>query len=170
MKSLMMMVALMAARMAASAEYPAYFYLRVNSSTVNFAYAKLRLKNSNTYFNIGDTAYKKIGAETIGDATSGTTTLAVAANLGEYAAGGRMFVVEVFGEDDRLLGYSNTFSYEDIAGSFVYVEKATGLSSGAYGVDISHVVKGTMLLISRLDSKPLTSREDFSERGFWIAS
>ena len=135
---------------AAHAEYSSYFYWQVDESVADFSYAQLRLSGGSQYFTIGDTAYTKVGAETAADATLGQTTLAVAANLGAYASSEYSFLVEVFGEDDGLLAYSDTFSYDDIVGSYVYSDMGTALSGTAYGVSVSNVPEpssGVLLLL-----------------------
>ena len=141
---------LLMAGVAAHAEYSSYFYWQVDDSVADFSYAQLRLSGGSQYFTIGDTAYTKVGAETTGGATLGQTTLAVAANLGSYASSEYSFLVEVFGEDDGLLAFSDTFSYDDIAGSFVYSDMGSTLSGTAYGVSVSNVpepTSGVLLLL-----------------------
>ena len=138
---------LLMAGVAAHAEYSSYFYWQVDDSVADFSYAQLRLSGGSQYFTIGDTAYTKVGAETTGGATLGQTTLAVAANLGSYASSEYSFLVEVFGEDDGLLAFSDTFSYDDIAGSFVYSDMGSTLSGTAYGVSVSNVPEPTSGLL-----------------------
>ena len=138
---------LLIAGVAAHAEYSSYFYWQVDDSVADFSYAQLRLSGGSQYFTIGDTAYTKVGAETTGGATLGQTTLAVAANLGSYASSEYSFLVEVFGEDDGLLAFSDTFSYDDIAGSFVYSDMGSTLSGTAYGVSVSNVPEPTSGLL-----------------------
>lgn len=149
MKRLLIGLLLMAG-VAAHAEYSSYFYWQVDDSVADFSYAQLRLSGGSQYFTIGDTAYTKVGAETTGGATLGQTTLAVAANLGSYASSEYSFLVEVFGEDDGLLAFSDTFSYDEIAGSFVYSDMGSTLSGTAYGVSVSNVpepTSGVLLLL-----------------------
>ena len=131
------------AGVAAHAEYSSYFYWQVDDSVADFSYAQLKLSGGSQYFTIGDTTYTKVGAETTGDATLGQTTLAVAANLGAYASSDYSFLVEVFGEDDGLLAWSDAFSYDDIAGAYVYSDMSSALSGSAYGVSISNVPEPT---------------------------
>lgn len=131
------------AGVAAHAEYSSYFYWQVDDSVADFSYAQLKLSGGSQYFTIGDTSYTKVGAETTGDATLGQTTLAVAANLGAYASSDYSFLVEVFGEDDGLLAWSDAFSYNDIAGAYVYSDMSSALSGSAYGVSISNVPEPT---------------------------
>lgn len=121
------------------AEYSSYFYWQIDSSVVDFSYAQLRLNGDSRYFTIGDTPYTMVGAETSGLSELGNTTSAVAANLGAFAASDYSFLVEVFGVDDGLLAWSDTFSYDEIAGSFVYSDMGTALSGTAYGVSITNV-------------------------------
>ncbi len=138
---------LLMAGVAARAEYSSYFYWQVDDSVADFSYAQLRLSGGSQYFTIGDTAYTKVGAA---EGDLGRTTLAVAANLGSYASSEYSFLVEVFGEDDGLLAFSDTFSYDDIAGSFVYSDMGSTLSGTAYGVTISSVpepTSGVLLLL-----------------------
>lgn len=141
---------LLVAGIAAHAEYSSYFYWQVDASVVDFSYAQLRLSGGSQYFTIGDTAYTKVGAETPDDASLGRSTLAVAANLGAYASGEYSFLVEVFGEDGGLLASSDVFSYDDIAGAFVYSDIGSTLSGTAYGVSVSNVPEptgGVLLLL-----------------------
>ena len=138
---------LLMAGVAAHAEYSSYFYWQVDDSVADFSYAQLRLSGGSQYFTIGDTAYTKVGAA---EGDLGRTTLAVAANLGSYASSEYSFLVEVFGEDDGLLAFSDTFSYDDIAGSFVYSDMGSTLSGTAYGVSVSNVpepTSGVLLLL-----------------------
>ena len=138
---------LLMAGVAAHAEYSSYFYWQVDDSVADFSYAQLRLSGGSQYFTIGDTAYTKVGAA---EGDLGHTTLAVAANLGSYASSEYSFLVEVFGEDDGLLAFSDTFSYDDIAGSFVYSDMGSTLSGTAYGVSVSNVpepTSGVLLLL-----------------------
>ena len=111
MKAMAAVALLMAGALTAAAdEYPAYFYWNVSDSVADFSYAQLRLSGGDTYFKIGDTDYTMVGAETTGGATLGQTTGTVAANLGSYATSDYSFLVEVFGEDDGLLAYSDAMS------------------------------------------------------------
>ena len=135
---------LLMAGVAAHAEYSSYFYWQVDDSVADFSYAQLRLSGGSQYFTIGDTAYTKVGAA---EGDLGHTTLAVAANLGSYASSEYSFLVEVFGEDDGLLAFSDTFSYDDIAGSFVYSDMGSTLSGTAYGVSVSNVPEPTSGLL-----------------------
>lgn len=158
---------LLIAGVAAHAEYSSYFYWQVDDSVADFSYAQLRLSGGSQYFTIGDTAYTKVGAETTGGATLGQTTLAVAANLGSYASSEYSFLVEVFGEDDGLLAFSDTFSYDDIAGSFVYSDMGSTLSGTAYGVSVSNVPEPTsgVLLLLGLAALGLRRKRGCGGRG-----
>lgn len=115
-KSMVGVALLLAGALTAVAdEYPAYFYWNVSDSVADFSYAQLRLSGGDTYFKIGDTDYTMVGAETTGGATLGQTTGTVAANLGSYATSDYSFLVEVFGEDDGLLAYSDAMSYDQLS-------------------------------------------------------
>ena len=143
----LIIVLLLTVGVVAHAEYSSYFYWQVDDSAADFSYAQLRLSGGSQYFTIGDTAYTKVGAA---EGDLGRTTLAVAANLGAYASSEYSFLVEVFGEDDGLLGWSDTFAYDDISGSFVYSDMGSTLSGTAYGVTISSVpepTSGVLLLL-----------------------
>ena len=155
---------LLMAGVAAHAEYSSYFYWQVDDGVADFSYAQLRLSGGSQYFTIGDTAYTKVGAA---EGDLGRTTLAVAANLGSYASSEYSFLVEVFGEDDGLLAFSDTFSYDDIAGSFVYSDMGSTLSGTAYGVSVSNVPEPTsgVLLLLGLAALGLRRKRGCGGRG-----
>ena len=129
---------------AAADEYPAYFYWNVSDSVADFSYAQLRLSGGDTYFKIGDTDYTMVGAETTGGATLGQATGTVAANLGSFATSDYSFLVEVFGEDDGLLAYSDAMSYDQLyAGGFIYADMSSIATGASYGVSVSNVPEPT---------------------------
>ena len=145
MKAMAAVALLMAGALTAVAdEYPAYFYWNVSDSVADFSYAQLRLSGGDTYFKIGDTDYTMVGAETTGGATLGQTTGTVAANLGLYATSDYSFLVEVFGEDDGLLAYSDAMSYDQLyAGGFIYADMSSIATGASYGVSVSNVPEPT---------------------------
>ena len=145
MKAMAAVALLMAGALTAVAdEYPAYFYWNVSDSVADFSYAQLRLSGGDTYFKIGDTDYTMVGAETTGGATLGQTTGTVAANLGSFATSDYSFLVEVFGEDDGLLAYSDAMSYDQLyAGGFIYADMSSIATGASYGVSVSNVPEPT---------------------------